>query len=119
MSDTFNHCLDAYEDLWSHDGYERYRESTPRFIRNNCYDDIYEYRRKDQYIIHKFESLYMQTEKAYCFKLKEDLYWIPKKLCKSITIIDGKKRPCRAKVWSKSVLRVSENKSFERISSWS
>lgn len=119
MSDIFDHCLDAYEDLWSHDGYDRHRETTPRFIRNNCYDDIYEYRRKDHYITHKFESLYMQTEKAYCFKLEDKLYWIPKKLCKNIEIVDSKKRPCRVKVFNKFILKPVEDKPFERKYNWS
>lgn len=82
MSDCFDHCLDAYEDLGCQIsegefvGFGRGRSRST----SAPYDPLF-YHSK---VI--FDRVYAESEKSYCLIIQGESIWIPKKICRKFNL---------------------------------
>lgn len=90
MSDTFDHCLDAYEQHFDY-GWEWYGEThMSRRRRYKPHTQLYEEDFNPQYIRNQhhtkqtFGKIIEQTPLAFCFEhpTENKACWVPKKYCK-------------------------------------
>ena len=91
MSDIFDHCLDAYEDMWNrNNGFVGRYLPEKRRNYSNCssnYDPRPNNFVKDSTYYHtkyRFIKLIDETKQAYKFQFYFGERWIPKKLCKKL-----------------------------------
>lgn len=100
MSDCFNHCLDAYEDLYARgeeeSRYGAYGRGSRTSHREQTYYDLSEI--KTQYKVKKFVKLCYETLRAKLFSDGYNEYWIPKSKIRNSWEMKGKKRPIRVEV---------------------
>lgn len=80
MSDTFNHCLDAYESLGQQIADGEFTGFGRQSTAGAAYDPLF-YHSKITFSVIKKE-----TERAYLLNTKDTDLWVPKKICRKLDI---------------------------------